>query len=82
MQASYDAGVTDEFIEPAVIGADEGPRALGRRVIFVNFRPDRARQLTMAFSDAGFDGFDRGPDAAAPRADHHDPLQGRVARCR
>ena len=66
VQASYDAGVTDEFLEPAVIGGDEGRVRSGDAMIFVNFRPDRARQLTMAFSDAGFDGFDRGPDAPFP----------------
>jgi 2,3-bisphosphoglycerate-independent phosphoglycerate mutase len=66
VQASYDAGVTDEFLEPAVIGGDEGRVRPGDAMIFVNFRPDRARQLTMAFSDAGFDGFDRGPDAPFP----------------
>ena len=66
MQASYDAGVTDEFLEPAVIGGDEGRVRSGDAMIFVNFRPDRARQLTMAFSDPGFDGFDRGPDAPFP----------------
>ena len=66
VQASYDAGVTDEFLEPAVIGGDEGRVRSGDAMIFVNFRPDRARQLTMAFSDPGFDGFDRGPDAPFP----------------
>ena len=66
VRASYEAGVTDEFIEPAVIGGDEGRVRSGDAMIFVNFRPDRARQLTMAFSDPGFDGFDRGPDAPLP----------------
>jgi 2,3-bisphosphoglycerate-independent phosphoglycerate mutase len=66
VRLSYDAGVTDEFLEPAVIGGDEGRLRAGDAMIFVNFRPDRARQLTMAFSDAGFDGFDRGPDAPFP----------------
>jgi 2,3-bisphosphoglycerate-independent phosphoglycerate mutase len=54
VQASYDAGVTDEFIEPVVI--DDRPR-LGRgdAAIFFNFRPDRARQLTIKLLDRGFD---------------------------
>ena len=47
-------------------------------LIYVNFRPDRARQLTQAFSDPAFDGFDRGPDAGRARHDDDDPLQGRV----
>ena len=50
VQASYDAGVTDEFIEPAVIvGADGKPLATieaGDAVIFFNFRNDRAREIT------------------------------------
>jgi 2,3-bisphosphoglycerate-independent phosphoglycerate mutase len=59
--ASYDAGVTDEFIEPAVVGpAGENRIRSDDAVVFWNFRPDRARQLTIALSDPGFDGFDRG----------------------
>ncbi len=50
VKASYDAGVTDEFIEPAVIvGADGKPLATieaGDAVIFFNFRNDRAREIT------------------------------------
>jgi 2,3-bisphosphoglycerate-independent phosphoglycerate mutase len=53
VQASYDAGVTDEFIEPVTF---DGPRlGLGDAAIFFNFRPDRARQLTSKLLDAGFD---------------------------
>jgi 2,3-bisphosphoglycerate-independent phosphoglycerate mutase len=54
VQSSYDAGVTDEFIEPVTF---EGrPRlGLGDAAIFFNFRPDRARQLTSKLLDAGFD---------------------------
>ena len=54
VQASYDAGVTDEFIEPVVL---EGRPRLGRddAAIFFNFRPDRARQLAIKLMDAGFD---------------------------
>ncbi len=58
MQASYDAGKTDEFIEPVRIG--EGARIEdGDAVFFWNFRPDRARQLTRALMDPAFNGFDR-----------------------
>ena len=54
VQASYDAGVTDEFIEPVVI--DGTPRIEpGDTAIFFNFRPDRARQLSRALLDAGVD---------------------------
>jgi 2,3-bisphosphoglycerate-independent phosphoglycerate mutase len=54
VQASYDAGVTDEFIEPIVL---EGRPRLeqGDAAIFFNFRPDRARQLTQKLLEAGFD---------------------------
>ncbi len=58
MQASYDAGVTDEFVEPVAL--DERGVCDGDAVVFFNFRPDRARQLSHAFVDEDFDGFDRG----------------------
>jgi 2,3-bisphosphoglycerate-independent phosphoglycerate mutase len=54
IQKSYDAGITDEFIEPIVI--EGAPRIEpGDSVIFFNFRPDRARQLSRLLLDAGFD---------------------------
>jgi 2,3-bisphosphoglycerate-independent phosphoglycerate mutase len=54
VQASYDAGVSDEFIEPAAI--EDRPRlGHGDAAIFFNFRPDRARQLTIKLFDNGFD---------------------------
>ncbi len=54
VRASYEQGVTDEFIEPTVL--DGRPR-LSRddTAIFFNFRPDRARQLTKLLLDAGID---------------------------
>jgi 2,3-bisphosphoglycerate-independent phosphoglycerate mutase len=55
---SYAREVTDEFIEPVVIGDYDGAAARDP-VIFINFRPDRARQLTMALGDPDFDEFDR-----------------------
>ena len=52
MQASYDAGVSDEFIEPII--AQGAPRIEpGDTVVFFNFRPDRARQLSRALLEAG-----------------------------
>jgi 2,3-bisphosphoglycerate-independent phosphoglycerate mutase len=64
LEASYAAGVTDEFVEPVVIGeeASETDTRIrsGDAVIFFNFRADRARQLTRAFTETGFAGFDRG----------------------
>ncbi len=54
VQRSYDEGVTDEFIEPIVL--DGRPRiAPEDSVIFFNFRPDRARQLTQKLLASGFD---------------------------
>lgn len=57
LQASYDTGVTDEFVIPTRIAP--GAVEPGDGVIFFNFRPDRARQLTQAFVDPNFQGFDR-----------------------
>jgi 2,3-bisphosphoglycerate-independent phosphoglycerate mutase len=53
VKASYEAGVTDEFIEPIVVAGT--PRLeSGDTAIFFNFRPDRGRQLTRMLLDAGF----------------------------
>ncbi|WP_448560785.1 2,3-bisphosphoglycerate-independent phosphoglycerate mutase [Trichothermofontia sp.] len=54
---AYAAGVTDEFIEPVRVAP--GAIAPGDGVIFFNFRPDRARQLTSALTVPDFDGFER-----------------------
>ena len=62
LEASYAAGVTDEFVEPGVLGDGTGTRVQsGDAIVFFNFRSDRGRQLTQAFTDPAFDGFDRGP---------------------
>lgn len=63
LAASYEAGVNDEFVLPFNVTREGKPVALvqaGDSVIFFNFRPDRARELTRAFCDDAFDGFDRG----------------------
>jgi len=60
--SSYEAGVTDEFVVPAVIteaGAPIGTVTSGDALIFFNFRPDRAREITRAFVDPAFGGFER-----------------------
>lgn len=62
VQASYDKGKTDEFVLPTVVEKDGVPVASmqdGDSVIFFNFRPDRAREMTRAFCDDKFTGFDR-----------------------
>ena len=58
IEASYEAGVTDEFVEPVVCCA-AGVINPGDSVIFMNFRPDRAREMTWALNLEGFDGFER-----------------------
>ena len=58
VQKSYDAGITDEFIVPFC--CEHGAQIKnGDSVIFYNFRPDRARELTRAIVDKEFDGFPR-----------------------
>jgi len=53
LAAAYARGETDEFILPAIVG-EPRPIADGDAAIFFNFRPDRARQLTLAFSQPDF----------------------------
>ena len=63
MEDSYAEGVTDEFVIPTVITDEAGnPLSVVKEndsVIFFNFRPDRAREMTRAFCDDKFTGFDR-----------------------
>ena len=63
MAASYEKEVYDEFVVPMVIEKDGEPLATIKEndsVIFFNFRPDRAREITRTFCDDEFAGFDRG----------------------
>ncbi|HET6567486.1 MAG TPA: 2,3-bisphosphoglycerate-independent phosphoglycerate mutase [Rhodothermales bacterium] len=70
LEASYADGVTDEFVKPRIIDyQDDGGARFGKHgtriesgdsVVFFNFRGDRARQITRAFTEPDFDGFDRG----------------------
>ena len=62
VQNSYDNGKNDEFVVPAVVKKDGAPVATIKdkdSVIFFNFRPDRAREITRAFCADEFDGFAR-----------------------
>lgn len=62
VQNSYDKDETDEFVKPTVIVKDGKPVATVKEndsVVFYNFRPDRAREITRAFCDDAFDGFER-----------------------
>ena len=58
IEASYAADVTDEFVIP-VVTCEGGRVEDGDTVIFMNFRPDRARQMTRIFCDDDFKGFER-----------------------
>jgi len=69
MQDSYDRGVTDEFVLPSVIcenGQPIGKIEKGDSMIFFNFRPDRARQITRSFIFEDFDGFERNSGWVSP----------------
>jgi 2,3-bisphosphoglycerate-independent phosphoglycerate mutase len=62
MEKTYAANVNDEFVVPTIIMENGKPTATINAkdsVIFFNFRPDRAREITRAFCDADFDGFAR-----------------------
>jgi 2,3-bisphosphoglycerate-independent phosphoglycerate mutase len=63
IEAAYERGETDEFVKPTVIGDYDGAAA-GDVALFVNFRPDRARQMTRALAEPGFEEFSR--TGAAP----------------
>ena len=67
LEAAYQRGETDEFVKPtAVLDADGGAATMddGDVVVFMNFRADRARQITRALTDPAFAGF---PRARVPR---------------
>ena len=57
VKASYEKDVTDEFIIPASL--KEGAIRENDSIVFFNFRPDRAREITRVFTDTAFEGFDR-----------------------
>ena len=79
IQASYDEGVTDEFVKPIVIQENGAPLTTirdGDSIIFFNFRPDRAREITHIFCDDEFDRFSRGkrPEVTYIAFTDYDPL--------
>jgi 2,3-bisphosphoglycerate-independent phosphoglycerate mutase len=61
LRAAYDRGENDEFVAATIVRNGEGPATIddGDAAIFMNFRADRARELTRAFVEDGFDGFQR-----------------------
>ena len=63
IQQSYDKGDTDEFVKPTVVVEGGAPIATIKdkdSIVFFNFRPDRAREITRSFCDDDFKGFERG----------------------
>jgi len=58
VEQSYNDGVNDEFVKPTVIEGG-APIKANDSVVFFNFRPDRAREITRTFVDEEFDGFER-----------------------
>lgn len=59
VKTSYENGVNDEFVEPTVINVPNSRIEDNDAVIFFNFRPDRAREISKAINFADFDGFER-----------------------
>ena len=74
IEAAYARGETDEFVKPTTL-ADFRPISDGDGIVFFNFRADRARQLSHALADPGFDGFPRAkiPDARLVTLTRYDP---------
>lgn len=62
MEASYQKNITDEYIEPVMLAQNGKPVGIvqdGDAIIFFNYREDRAREMTKAFTLPDFDGFER-----------------------
>jgi len=62
LQAAYERNENDEFVKPTVLCKDGEPSAKvtsGDAIIFMNFRPDRSRELTRAFTAKDFTGFEK-----------------------
>ena len=59
VKASYSRGDNDEFVLPTVIGGEESRIKDNDSIIFINFRPDRAREISKALNFKDFDGFNR-----------------------
>jgi 2,3-bisphosphoglycerate-independent phosphoglycerate mutase len=59
LAAAYARGENDEFVKASVIGAEAAPLNDGDVLVFMNFRADRAREITRTFVGEGFDGFVR-----------------------
>ena len=83
VDAAYRRGENDEFVRPTVVAPELDARvADGDVCLFFNFRPDRARELTRAFTEPGFAAFDRGPHPPAVDFVTHDASTRRSSGCR
>lgn len=63
LEMAYARGETDEFVKPTTIHSENAPATIikdGDSIVFVNFRSDRGRELSYAFTEPGFTGFTRG----------------------
>jgi 2,3-bisphosphoglycerate-independent phosphoglycerate mutase len=82
LEASYTADVTDEFVLPCILGDYAGVED-GDVLLFANFRADRAREISTALLDKGFDGFPRSRvarfGAAAGLTEYSDALKPLMA---
>jgi 2,3-bisphosphoglycerate-independent phosphoglycerate mutase len=67
IDAAYERGENDEFVQPTVIDGGDGRVGDGDAVVHANFRADRARQLTHALADETFGAFDRSDAGPQPR---------------
>jgi 2,3-bisphosphoglycerate-independent phosphoglycerate mutase len=67
IKTAYASGITDEFVEPTVLGGYQGIRD-GDGVLMANFRTDRAREILAALLDPAFDGFERPREIALSAA--------------
>lgn len=59
VKKSYNEGITDEFVLPIAVGGEESRIHDNDSIIFFNYRPDRAREITKAINFKDFDGFER-----------------------
>jgi 2,3-bisphosphoglycerate-independent phosphoglycerate mutase len=66
VKAAYERGESDEFVRPTVIDGIDGCLFDGEPIVHLNFRADRARQLTHALADADFDAFERTSPTGRP----------------
>ena len=78
LDASYADNVTDEFVVPAVLG-DYAGMADGDALLFANFRADRAREISLALLDEGFQGFRAQPGGEFQRRRRADGIFRRTA---